>query len=99
MFLWGCSKLPVPLILVNYDGFYDGLMHFLTACDMNGTVGSAELKDVIIARTNEEVISSLAQFYELPDPNGNGISGLMAPLLHASSWIQAAAAAAEQQRR
>lgn len=49
-----CSKHPVPIILCNYDGFYAGLMHFLKACDTNGTVGAPELHNVLIANDNNE---------------------------------------------
>lgn len=35
------SKYPVPVILVDYDGFYGGLLQFIKACDANGTVGAA----------------------------------------------------------
>ena len=45
----------MPLILCNYDGFYMGLMHFLKACDANGTLAAPELKDVLLADSNEEV--------------------------------------------
>lgn len=45
----------MPLILVNYDSFYLGLMHFLKACDTNGTLAAPELKDVLLADSNEEV--------------------------------------------
>ena len=34
------TKQPVPVILVNYDGVYDGLMQFLAACDRNGVVAA-----------------------------------------------------------
>lgn len=50
-----CRKHSVPLILCNYDGFYNGLMHFLKACDTNGTLAARELKDVMLADSNEEV--------------------------------------------
>jgi len=60
------SKLPVPVVLVNYDGFYSSLMDFLRACDRGGTVGAAELHNVVVAADNEEVGS--------PDQNtGNNI--------------------------
>lgn len=49
------SKLPVPVVLVNYDGFYSSLMDFLRACDRGGTVGAAELHNVVVAADNEEV--------------------------------------------
>ena len=45
---WCCSKLAVPLILCNYDGFYDGLMNFLSAMVQNGTVGTPELTDIMV---------------------------------------------------
>ncbi len=48
----------MPLILCNYDRFYLGLMHFLKACDTNGTLAAPELKDVLLADSNEEVMQS-----------------------------------------
>lgn len=61
-----CSKLAVPLILCNYDGFYDGLMDFLSAMVQNGTVGTPELTDIMVASNNQEVLDCLASFYKLP---------------------------------
>ena len=43
----------MPLILCNYDGFYDGLMAFLQACENNGTLAAPELHDVMLAANNE----------------------------------------------
>lgn len=74
------SKHPVPVILCNYDGFYSDLMGFLKACDKNGTVGASELHNVIIAADNDEVLSTLAQFYGLPYDKP-------APACTASEWI------------
>jgi hypothetical protein len=51
-------KHAVPLILCNYDGFYMGLMHFLKACDANGTLAAPELRDVLLADNNEEARSA-----------------------------------------
>ena len=45
----------MPLILCNYDGFYDGLIKFFKSCDTNGTLAAPELKDIILADSNEEV--------------------------------------------
>ena len=45
-----------------------GLLSFLEACDVNGTLGAPELKDVVVASTNAGVVSSLASFYGLPAP-------------------------------
>lgn len=45
----------MPLILCNYHGFYDGLIKFFKSCDTNGTLAAPELKDIILADSNEEV--------------------------------------------
>ena len=50
-----CRRHSVPLILCNYDGFYDGLIKFFKSCDTNGTLAAPELKDIILADSNEEV--------------------------------------------
>ncbi|KAL4458429.1 hypothetical protein ABPG75_013294 [Micractinium tetrahymenae] len=57
------SKFPVPVILVDYDGFYASLMQFLKACDENGTVGAPELQDLIVAQDNAGVLDVLRQYY------------------------------------
>ena len=49
----------VPLILCNYDGFYDGLIKFFKSCDTNGTLAAPELKDIILADSNDEVTPAL----------------------------------------
>ena len=64
--LFACSKLAVPLILCNYDSFYDGLMNFLSAMVQSGAVGTPELTDIIVASSNHEVLDCLASFYKLP---------------------------------
>ena len=45
----------MPLILCNYDAFYDGLIKFFKSCDRNGTLAAPELKDIILADSNKEV--------------------------------------------
>lgn len=42
-----------------------GLLSFLKACDVNGTLGAAELRDVVVASSNEGVLASLAMHYGL----------------------------------
>ncbi|DBA76000.1 TPA: hypothetical protein ACH3X2_008930 [Trebouxia sp. C0005] len=78
------SKLAVPLILCNYDGFYDGLMNFLGAMVQNGTVGTPELTDIMVASSNEEVLDCLASFYKLPRTS----HGTQLTLHRASSLIR-----------
>ena len=60
----------MPVILCNYEGFYNGLISFLSTCESNGTVAARELSDVIVASTNEEVLETLAQYYHLQSPSG-----------------------------
>ena len=81
---WCCSKLAVPLILCNYDGFYDGLMNFLSAMVQNGTVGTPELTDIMVASSNDEVLDCLASFYHLPRTS----HGTQLTLHRASSLIR-----------
>ncbi|CAL8468805.1 g8346 [Coccomyxa elongata] len=77
------SKHSVPLILCNYDGFYSGLIGLLKAFDTNGTLAAPELKDVLLASSNEEVLGILAEFYGLPSPS----SSAKPALRRASSWL------------
>ena len=79
-----CSKLAVPLILCNYDGFYDGLMNFLSAMVQNGTVGTPELTNIMVASSNEEVLDCLTSFYKLPRTS----HGTQLTLHRASSLIK-----------
>ncbi|KAG2448520.1 hypothetical protein HYH02_006411 [Chlamydomonas schloesseri] len=62
------SSLSVPLLIVNWDGFYDGLMSLLTAFDQTGALHASEVRQVMVANTNDEVVEYLAQFYNLPVP-------------------------------
>jgi len=59
------STFGVPVVLCNYDGFYDGLLAFLQACEANKTVGAKEMKEVLIANDNEQVLDTLADFYNI----------------------------------
>ncbi|KAL0055474.1 hypothetical protein WJX82_000862 [Trebouxia sp. C0006] len=78
------SKLSVPLILCNYDGFYDGLMNFLSTMVQNGTVGTPELTNIMVASSNEEVLDCLTSFYKLPRTS----HGTQLTLHRASSLIK-----------
>ncbi|KAG2496091.1 hypothetical protein HYH03_005694 [Edaphochlamys debaryana] len=62
------STLPVPLVIVNWDGFYDGLMTLLKAFDETGALHASEVRQVMVAETNDEVVEYLASFYDLPCP-------------------------------
>ncbi|EFN54207.1 hypothetical protein CHLNCDRAFT_24809 [Chlorella variabilis] len=80
------SKYPVPVVLVDYDGFYGGLLQFLRACDTNGTVGAQELKDLIVAQDNAGVLDVLQNYYGV----GQGVGGGPSPskVYRASSYIR-----------
>ncbi|GLI60600.1 hypothetical protein VaNZ11_002773 [Volvox africanus] len=62
------TALPVPLLVVNWDGFYDGLLQLLKEFDQTGALKAAEVRQVMVARTNDEVLEYLASFYDLPAP-------------------------------
>jgi uncharacterized protein (TIGR00730 family) len=64
------TKFPVPIILVDYDGFYAGLLQFMKACDDHGTVGAPELRDLIVAHDNVGVLDVLRQYYKLDGEEG-----------------------------
>lgn len=76
------TKYSVPLILVDWDGYYSGLMAFLLGCVKEGTVGAAELRDVIIAKSNQEVVDALSLHYGLVDQQSS-----RARIARASSWL------------
>jgi uncharacterized protein (TIGR00730 family) len=76
------TKYSVPLILVDWDGYYSGLMAFLLGCVKEGTVGAAELRDVIIAKSNQEVVNALSVHYGLVDQQSP-----RARIARASSWL------------
>ena len=51
----------MPIIVVNWDGFYEALVRFLRACCESGTVGAAELQSIIVADSSEEAWTSQSQ--------------------------------------
>ena len=84
------SRFPVPVILCNFGGFYDGMLQFLASCHDLGTVGSVELSDVIVAADVDAVLEALAQFYGLPaPPPPPGADGATGRVLRASEWVEA----------
>eukprot|EP00899_Mesostigma_viride_P009171 jgi/Mesvir1/18255/Mv09528-RA.1 len=59
------SKHPVPLLICNYAGFYDGMMAFIKSMVAHQTVGEGEFESLVILQSNEEVLKYLANFYGL----------------------------------
>ena len=56
---------PVPVIIVNYDGFYDCLLNFVETMQGHGTVGAGEYDQMVVKNTNEEVVEYLREYYDV----------------------------------
>jgi sugar/nucleoside kinase (ribokinase family)/predicted Rossmann-fold nucleotide-binding protein len=113
------TRFPVPLVLCNFPsssggtsennsggggGFYDGLLEFTARCVEMKTVGLPELKDVLIAADEHEVLDALAEFYGIErnsSIDSNGVvdgdsahvdgkeSKAKKKLVRASDWVEA----------
>ena len=59
------TEFPVPFILMNYNGFYNGLLAFLDECVALGTLGKKEIEKMVVCETNEQAIDFLKRFYGL----------------------------------
>ncbi|KAM7252452.1 hypothetical protein ACFE04_024335 [Oxalis oulophora] len=60
------SKLPVPVLVMNYDSFYMKLLDFLTDCEKWGTVSEGEVSSLWkICDNNYEALAYLSDFYGL----------------------------------
>jgi len=58
------SKLPVPLLLMNYDSFYSKLLDFLNDCEGWGTVSKGEVASLWkVCNSNSEALAYLEEFY------------------------------------
>jgi len=58
------SKLPVPLLLMNYDSFYSKLLDFLNDCEGWGTVSKGEVASLWkVCDSNSEALAYLEEFY------------------------------------
>jgi len=82
------TRFPVPVMLFNPDGFYDGLLDFLGSCHRLGTVGSAELNELLVAEDVGGVVHALAEFYGIP-LGEDGAGGAARKVLNASEWVAA----------
>lgn len=87
------SRLPVPLLVVNYGGFFNGLLDFLAECDALGTIGVAELEGLLVVDSNEAAVRALSQFYNLQCDDDDGVLN-KGSILKGSEW-----AAYRQQQR
>ncbi|BAT88557.1 hypothetical protein VIGAN_05208800 [Vigna angularis var. angularis] len=58
------SKLPIPLLLMNYDSFYSKLLDFLDDCEGWGTVSKGEVASLWkVCNSNSEALAYLEEFY------------------------------------
>ncbi|WIA16547.1 hypothetical protein OEZ85_013220 [Tetradesmus obliquus] len=57
-----------PVVLVDYDGFYQGFIQFVQGCEQHGMLRSEELKGVAVAASNAAVLQLLAEHYSLELP-------------------------------
>ncbi len=96
------TRFPVPLVLCNFPsggdgngesggngggGFYDGLLEFTARCVEMKTVGLPELKDVLIAADENEVLDALSEFYEIETTDDGDVG--RKKLVRASDWVEA----------
>jgi len=61
------TELKVPIILVNYDGFYDCLLTFIETMISQGTASANDITFIKCVNTNDEVVSFLANYYNIID--------------------------------
>ncbi len=61
------TQHPVPITVMNYDGFYDDLIRFLSKkCVQEGTISEKELDLFKVCRTNKQALDHLADTYKIP---------------------------------
>ena len=62
------SRHPVPIFLMNYDGYYDHeIEHIAESCIRHGTISEEELGLFHICNTNFEALETLAETYHIPE--------------------------------
>eukprot|EP00899_Mesostigma_viride_P012169 jgi/Mesvir1/20953/Mv08024-RA.1 len=62
------KALQIPVLVMNYDDFYEGMLSFLAKCVESGTVenGNGSLDQVVVAcDTNLQALEYLADFYDV----------------------------------
>ena len=59
------TRFPVPMLIVNYNGFFDGLKGLFEAFDATRVLQQSELDGLVMVRDNEEAIDYLASFYSI----------------------------------
>lgn len=61
------SQLPVPVLLMNYDGYYSKLLDFLDDIEHWGNLAKGEAESLWkVFDNNNEALAYLAGFYDIP---------------------------------
>jgi predicted Rossmann-fold nucleotide-binding protein len=75
------SNYSVPILLMNYDGFYNGLMDWLRAHPVRRRMLSPEeLERIQVCPTNLDALEHLADFYDIPETHRWYRQRLLLPL-------------------
>ena len=61
------TKYTVPVLLMNYDGEYDGLIMFFERAVKDGRIFREELSVLKVCNSNKEALDHLADFYVIPE--------------------------------
>ena len=73
---------------MNYEDCYTPLLEFLKSAVGHGTVGAAELRGVMLASSNDEVLDCLAEHYGIDRQAEDGSpTKRRGPVHRADSWI------------
>lgn len=59
------TKYPVPILLLNYDDFYDPLLQYIDTLAAAGMISPEDRDLLIVCRSNEEALDALADFYDI----------------------------------
>jgi hypothetical protein len=60
------TKHPVPVVLMNYGGEYDGIEAFIARAVEDGRISQQETSLLRICRSNQEALDYFADFYHIP---------------------------------
>ena len=56
---------PCPVILCNFDGFFDGIASFLDTCKNQDVAAKSVADRVFVCSTEDDVVQALTKFYSL----------------------------------
>lgn len=59
------TNYMVPVILINYNGYWDGIMKWLESSEKLGALQRKEISGLTVCNTNKECVDFLAKFYNV----------------------------------